>query len=90
MTKPVYTIKDSMKIAAGARAWTRDRELAPMVRNTMERDRVMQKENIRKVKKAPEVLLRFVMKYKTILNEMLLATLNGKSTMALAAASVKG
>jgi hypothetical protein len=61
-----------------------------MVLNTMERDRVMQKENSRKVKKAPGVLRRFVMKYKTTLNEMLLAILNGKSTIALAAASVKG
>jgi hypothetical protein len=90
MTKPVYTISDNIKIAAGARAWTRERELAPMVLNTMERDKVMQKENSRKVKKAPGVLLRFVMKYKTTLNEMLLAILNGKSTIALAAASVKG
>jgi hypothetical protein len=61
-----------------------------MVRNTIESDRVMQKEKSRKVKKAPEVLLKFVIKYRTMLKEILLATLNGKSTMALAAASVKG
>jgi hypothetical protein len=61
-----------------------------MVRNIIERERVMQKEKSRKVKKAPGVLFRFVMKYRTTLNEILLAILNGKSTIALAAASVKG
>lgn len=61
-----------------------------MVRKTMESDRVMQKENVRKVKKAPGVLRKLVMKYNTKLNEMLLQTLKGKSTIALAAASVNG
>lgn len=61
-----------------------------MVRNTMESDKVMQKENVRKVKKAPGVLRKLVIKYNTKLNEMLLETLKGKSTIALAAASVNG
>jgi hypothetical protein len=51
---------------------------------------VVQKEKAKNVKKAPGVRLRFVMKYSTRLNEILLAILKGKSTIALAAASVKG
>ena len=56
----------------------------------MESDRVVPKEKARNIKKASGVRLKFVMKYRTRLNEILLATLKGKSTIALAAASVKG
>ena len=79
-----------MKIAAGDRAWTRDREAAPIVRNTMDRARVVKNEKTRKIKNAAGSRRKLVMKYNTRLNEMLLQILYGMSHNADEMASVKG
>jgi hypothetical protein len=51
-----------MKIADGAKAWAKLRVPAPMVRNTIDSDSVVQNEKMMKVKNAPGVLRKFVMK----------------------------
>ena len=79
-----------MKIAAGDNAWTRDREAAPIVLNTIERASVVKKENARKVKNAAGSRRRFVMKYRTRLNEMQLQILYGMSHSADEMASANG
>jgi hypothetical protein len=51
-----------MNIAENGKDWTRLRELAPTVRKTIDRAKVMVNEKSRKVKKADGVLRRFDMK----------------------------
>ena len=51
-----------MKIAPGASAWAKLREVAPIVRKTIDNDKVVKNEKVMKTKNASGVLLKFVMK----------------------------
>ena len=79
-----------MRMAAGAKAWTREREQAAIERKNMDMTSVNVKEIRMKKKKFPGSRRRFVMKYRTKLKVMALTILYGISVNILAKASADG
>lgn len=62
MAKPVYRIMPTMRMAAGERAWSMDRDTEAMRRKSIEATTVMVKEMRRKKKYGPGSRRRFPMK----------------------------
>lgn len=79
-----------MIIAAAKIASVRDRQEAPMVLKIIENVKVITKEKARNVKKADNVLLRFVMKYTIELKRIVLQILYGILQIMEETASANG
>lgn len=73
--KPVYMMRPKIRMAAGAKACTRDLDSAAIDRKNMDMTSVSVNEIRTKKKKLLGSRLRLVMKYRTRLNVMALAIL---------------